>query len=120
MNISRMLGATVLGALCVTTAFADCAYPKKPKDPPNGLKASQDDMMAAQKVVKQFNGDVESYLTCLDTETEALLSSLPPDTKPEKIQQIKGKQAKKHNAAVEDMQKYADAFNKQLRAFKAK
>lgn len=120
MNISRMLCAAVLSALCATTAFADCAYPKKPKDPPNGSKATQEDMIAAQKLTKQFNTDVETYLTCLETETEALIAGLPADTKPEKIQQIKGKQAKKHNAAIEDMQKYADSFNKQLRAFKAK
>lgn len=120
MNISRTFCAAVLSTLCATAAFADCSYPKKPKDPPNGMKATQEDMIAAQKVTKQFNADVEAYLTCLESETEGLISALPPDTKPEKIQQIKGKQAKKHNAAIEDMQKYADAFNKQLRAFKTK
>lgn len=101
-------------------AMADCAYPKKPSDPPNGAKATQEEMVAAMKVTKQYDADVKSYLSCLDGETDSLLKGLGTDAKPEAIQQVKSKQDLKHNAAVEDLQKYADAFNVQLRAFKGK
>jgi len=77
-------------------------------------------MIAGMKITKQYDADVKAYLSCLDTETESLITSLGSDAKPERIQQVKAKQNLKHNAAVDDLQKYVDAFNEQLRAFKAK
>lgn len=120
MRILKAWAVTAAGMLCIAPAFADCAYPKKPDDPPNGAKATQEEMLTAQRATKQFNVDVESYLACLSGETETLVSELGPDATPEQVQKLKNKQAMKHNAAVDDLQKHADAFNKSLRAFKSK
>lgn len=120
MTILKALTVTAVGMWCIAPAFADCAYPKKPSDPPDGAKATKEQMLEAQRATKQFNVDVETYLTCLTQETETLVSELGPDAKPEQIQKVKSKQAMKHNAAVDDLQQHADAFNKSLRAFKAK
>lgn len=120
MTIWKALAVTAVGMWCVAPAFADCAYPKKPSDPPDGAKATQEQMLEAQRATKQFNADVETYLACLEKETDALVSELGPDAKPEQIQKVKSKQAMKHNAAVDDLQQHADAFNKSLRAYKTK
>lgn len=120
MRISKTLTAVAVSLLCAASAFADCTYPKKPSDPPDGSKATKEQMIAAQQATKQFNLDVETYLACLDKETDAMVTALGQDAKPEQIQQVKSKQAMKHNAAVDDLQQHADAFNKQLRAYKSK
>ena len=112
--------AAALSLSCAIPAMADCTYPKKPSDPPNGAKATQEEMVAAMKATKQYDADVKAYLACLDTETDSLISALGSDAKPEQIQQVKSKQNLKHNAAIDDLQKYADGFNTQLRAYKAK
>lgn len=119
MRISKIVCAVAVSLLCAASAFADCTYPKKPSDPPDGAKATKDQMIAAQQATKQFNVDVENYLACLDKETDSMIAGLGQDAKPEQIQQIKNKQAQKHNAAVDELQQHADAFNKQLRAYKA-
>lgn len=120
-SVSRLCFPAIFAlALSTTNALADCVYPKTPADPPVGKNASQDDMLAAMKLTKQYDADVKAYLGCLDTETEAQISNLGADAKPEQIQQVKKKQNLKHNAAVDDLQKYVDAFNVQLRAFKTK
>src|SRR6267154_1596120 len=112
--------AALLSLSCAVPVLADCTYPKKPSDPPNGAKTTQEEMVAAMKITKQYDVDVKSYLNCLDTETDSLVNALGADAKPEAVQQVKNKQNLKHNAAIDDLQKYADTFNLQLRAFKAK
>lgn len=120
MRTVKALAVAAVGMLCMAPVFADCTYPKKPTDPPDGGKATQEQMLDAQRATKQFNADVSAYLECLDKETDSMIGELGPDAKPEQIQKVKSKQAMKHNAAVDDLQKQADAFNKSLRAFKSK
>ncbi len=120
MRISRILTVAAASLICAAPAFADCAYPKKPSDPPDGKKATKDQIIAAQQATRQFNADVETYLACVDKETDQMVAALGADAKPEQVQQVKSKQAQKHNAAVDEVQSYADAFNKELRAYKSK
>lgn len=120
MTFSKLFCVAAVLSLSALPTYADCAYPKRPTDPPNGAKASQEEMLAAMKATKQYDADVKVYLSCLDDETDALVNALGTDAKPEQIQQVKAKQNLKHNAAVDDLQKYVDAFNVQLRAYKAK
>lgn len=121
MKFANQLCATaVLSLLCAVPAMADCTYPKKPSDPPNGAKATQDEMVAAMKATRQFDADVKTYQACLDAETEAMLNALGDQAKAEDIKRVKDKQTLKANTAYEDAAKIAAAFNEQLRAFKAK
>jgi hypothetical protein len=112
--------AAVLSLSFAAPVLADCAYPKKPVDPPSGAKATQEEMVAAMKASRQFDADVKGYQECLNTETEAMIAKLGDQAKPEEIERVKIKQNTKANAAFEDATKVADAFNAQLRAFKAK
>lgn len=121
---------TIAKKLCIAAAFslmgtapvlaADCVYPKKPVDPPNGAKATQDEMVGAMKATRQFDADVKAYQACLDTETEAMLNALGSKATAEDIKRVKDKQTLKANTAYEEAAKVAEAFNVQLRAFKAK
>jgi len=59
------------------------------------------------QTLKEYNGDVDTYLKCLDFEAKQnRLSS--------------GDQEKMHNAAVDTLQKVANKFNEQVRSFKSK
>jgi hypothetical protein len=92
-----LLAANAFGA---ATAFgAECAAPTAPAMP-NGAAASLDDMKAAQADMKKYLVDTDDFLKCLDFSHGA-------------------DNTDKHNHAVDLMQKYASAFNEQLKAFKA-
>lgn len=109
-------------ALLPIAAWADCTYPKKPAKAPNGNSATREEMVAAQKVQKQYQADVTSYLTCLKGEHEATLAKLDPATKnlEDEKKKLTSRWEKKNDAAVDEAQDVADRFNEQLSAFKAK
>jgi hypothetical protein len=99
-------------------AFADCAYPRAPQKIPDGKTASEAEMMEAMSAFKQYNGDVTNYTTCLEKETSDKIRETGGATS--LIVQIKTVQAKKHNAAIEELQDKAKVFNEQVRAYKAR
>ena len=99
-------------------AQATCIYPRKPERVPDGRTATYDEMLAAQKAVKQFNDDIASFNACLDMEMVAFEKSGQFDEA--RLEELRAMQAKKNNAAVDDIQSLADAFNEQLRIFKAR
>ncbi len=109
------LGCAVLG-LTSQIALADCIYPKAP-DPVNASTATQPDMMAAMAAFKQYNTDVDAYVTCLDTETA---DKVKEASGAGAIMQIKSMQARKKTAATDERQAKIDAFNKAVREFKSK
>src|SRR5215831_16718070 len=107
------------GSLAAAQANAACTYPSKPGKMPDGNTASKDEMIAAKKLVVQYNTDMAAYLECLDTEFSAKLASMPKATDKEKAD-LQKKQDEKHDAAVNELQGVTDGFNEQLRAYKAK
>ena len=70
------------------------------------------------KAVKQFNEDVTAYNACLDMEMASLEQSGQFDAN--RLMELRAMQAKKNNAAVDEVQAVADQFNEQLRIFKAR
>ncbi len=112
--------AVVLSLGCAAAMAADCVAPKKPANPPDGKKATQEEMVVAMRESKQFDADVKAYQACLNTETEEMIVALGVDAKLEAIERVKSRQNKKADDAFEDATKVADAFNVQLRAFKTK
>ncbi len=101
-----------------TAAEATCIYPRVPDQIPDGSKATYEEMVAGQKVVQQFNNDINAYNTCLDLELESLAKSGQYDEN--RLAEMRAMQAKKNNAAVDEVQAVADRFNEQLRIFKAR
>jgi hypothetical protein len=99
-------------------AQATCIYPRAPDKVPDGATATYEEMAAAQKAVQQFNEDINSYNSCLDLELANLEKSGTYDEN--RLQELRAIQAKKNNAAVDEVQALADRFNEQLRVFKAR
>ncbi len=95
-----------------------CEYPER-IDIPNGSSATKDEMVAGQKDVKKFMADMEDYIACLDEEEEQHSADVEePDSSvdAQRDQML----VKKHNAAVDDMEKVAAAFNEEVRVYKGR
>jgi hypothetical protein len=90
----KTLSIAAVWAVCALPAFA-CERPSAPTSIPDGKTAAMEEMMAAKKAVDAFKKSVEDYLTC-------------------------EKNASKQNAAHEELEKVANRFNAEVRAFKAK
>lgn len=110
----RLVGSLLLTAglwLGPLAAQAACNYPTE-VSVPDGKAASEAEMNAAGKAVKQYMADMEAYLTCLDAEQAAL----PPE---QQTEETKSLTVKRHNAAVDAMEGMATRFNEQVRAYKS-
>lgn len=107
--MNRMILRAAFAAAILTSlpALADCTLPPPPSKIPNGSTASEQDMIAAMNTLKEYNGDVNVYLKCLDYEVKQ-------NRMPSSIRDSK------NNSAVAELQSVADKFNQQVRAFKAK
>jgi hypothetical protein len=112
------LTLAVLALLAAGSAQATCIYPRAPARAPDGQTASRDEMVAAQAAVKQFNEDITAYNSCLDMEMEQAVKSGAYDEN--RINELRAIQAKKNNAAVDEVTSVADSFNEQLRIFLAR
>ena len=89
---------SLAGLLCAP-AFANCEAPSTPAGPPDGSMASRDEMLAGIKSVKAYDAAVQAYLDCIAKS---------------------GGHALEGDRAVQSLRAFADKFNKEFRAFKAK
>lgn len=110
--------AALLGCLFVGSAQAACIYPRAPEHIPDGKTATKDEMVAAHTAVVQFNEDINAYNTCLDMEMASLEQSGQFDQA--RLMELRSMQAKKNNAAVDEVEAVAFRFNEQLRIFNAR
>ena len=95
-----------------------CDYPARAKIV-NGATATKEEMIASQKSVKTYLAAMDEYLACIEEEEKAARAELvEPDeqTLLEREQML----ARKHDAAVEEMEIIAAEFNEQVRAYKEK
>ena len=115
------LGQFAIAALLLSAhvgASAECTYPTTPDAPPNGNTATEAEMLAGREALMKYQTEVNTYLGCLDKETQARIAEAGDNA--EQINQIKAVTAKKHNAAVDELQARAARFNHELRAYKNK
>jgi hypothetical protein len=117
MKVLLPLAAVALFALPVHAA---CTYPTGPTTLPDGATATKEEMIAAQKLVKKFDEEINAYTACIKLEEDAALAKGGTKLTPEQKNAIEQQQAQKNNAAVDDDQKLADRFNEQIRVFKAR
>jgi hypothetical protein len=101
-------------------AHAECTYPRAPSNLPDGRTATEEAMFNGMKEVKEYNALVTTYLTCLDEQMNTDIANAGPEATSEVIAQIKAINAKRHNAAIQDLEDHAARFNEQVRTFKAK
>ena len=116
--ITRIASGLMLATFLAGAAQADCVYPKSPTNLPDGATATQDDMVAGMKAVKEYNEQVNTYLTCLESEMNTRIEAAGADAPAEQIEQIKAIHTKRHNAAVEELEASAAQFNEQVKVFK--
>ncbi|MGQ0430437.1 MAG: hypothetical protein ACT4UQ_10935 [Gammaproteobacteria bacterium] len=114
----RLVPIAVFALLAGGAAQAACIYPRAPQRIPDGKTASYEEMVAAHEQVAQFNVDINAYNACLDLEMTALEKSGRYDEN--RLEELRAMHAKKNNAAVDEVQAVADAFNEQLAIFKAR
>jgi len=110
------LGLSVLLSI-TSSAWADCTYPKAPAVMPDAATATKEQMVEAAGQFKQYNAEVDAYVTCLDQETETRVKEASGAGA---VIQIKSLQAKKKTSAMDERQAKIDEFNKQIRLFKSK
>lgn len=106
-----------------TAAHAACVYPQAPQNIPNGTMATKDEMLAAQSSIKAYRDQVEQvYLVCLEKEKNDAIGAL--DTTDAEYAQKKAAiediQAKKNNAAVDELTALADRWKVEIKAFNDK
>lgn len=78
---------------------------------PDGKVATMDQMVDAQKKVKEYMTGMDDYLACIDGELKTAGDDAPDE--------FKALMTERHNTAVAEMEAVAGAFNEQVRAFKA-
>jgi len=120
MKIRLLPCLLLLGLSAWGVAHADCAYPRAPASLPDGRTSTEADMANGMKAVKEYNALVTAYLDCLDEKMNADIASAGPDASSDVIAQIKAINAKRHNAAVQELEDSVARFNEQVRTFKAK
>lgn len=120
MKIRFASALVVAGLLSAGFANAECVYPKAPASIPDGKTATEDEMMTGMRAVKEYNVQVTAYLNCLDMQMQTDISAAGTEAPPETVAQIKAINAKRHNAAVEELESHAARFNEQVKAYKAR
>ncbi len=123
--MKALYSLALLAALAAGNANAACSYPMAPDTIPDGNTATLEEMVAAQKAVKAFDGQINAYTACLKLESDAALAKVDsaqddPKKKAEQKEELGRVQIQKHNAAVEADEALATRFNEQLKVFKAK
>lgn len=120
MRIRIWSGLMLAGMLTVGAANAECIYPKTPSDMPIGTQASEQEMIDGMKAVKTYNNEVTAYLSCLDMKMETDIAAAGAAAPADQVAQIKAINAKRHNAAVEELEAHAARFNDQVKAYKSR
>jgi len=115
-----LLPVLLIAAAMASPAHAACTAPTNEVKIPNGSTATMDEMLAAKKAIQENNAVVETYTQCLKAEQEAKIAAGGPDMKDEEKVKISTQYANLQNVEVEKLQKLADQFNVEVRAFKAK
>lgn len=112
-----------IAAFAAGPVRADCSYPPPPDKLPDGNTASLQEMVAAQKTVKEYDKAINAYLSCIELEQNAASSKAGGKPTPEQkkaLDDMSRVTIQKHNAAVDQDRSVADRFNEQVKVFKAK
>ncbi|HEY0686388.1 MAG TPA: hypothetical protein VGD45_28885 [Steroidobacter sp.] len=120
MNKTIITGTLLASLVAAAAASAECSYPRTPSGLPDGATATQDEMVAGMKAIKEYNASVSSYLECLETEMNTRIEAAGADAPADQVEQIKAIHTKRHNAAVEELEATAARFNEQVKVYKAR
>ena len=117
--MNRSVALLLLTTLAASTAFADCNYPKAPGTIPDGKTAALEEMLAANKAVKAYNADMETYLGCIKKEVEESMARQNETLNEDQKKQMAAVWQQRNNAAVDELESVAARLNEQIRVYKA-
>jgi hypothetical protein len=123
MKLLTSLVAVPLLLALGSAAEAACVYPQAPQSFPNGQKATKEEMLTAQGTIKEYSKTVqETYLPCLEEEMNTAIAALDPADPEFEKKKVSAEaiHAKKHNAALDELQAVADHWKVEMTAYKAK
>ena len=109
MKSSVTLVVATLNAVS-TAAFAACENPSI-ATVPDGSSATMEQLLEAQAGVKAYMAAMEVYLACINEELETAGDDAPAE--------FKSLMVTRHNTAIAEMETVADAFNQQVKAYRA-
>ncbi len=114
-----LFSLALVASLAAGPLHAACTYPKAPEKIPDGQNSTLEDMLAMQKLVKQFDTEIGAYQTCLETEYNDALAEGTNLTDAQKTERKK-MLSQKQNAAADDATTVAARFNDQVRTYRDK
>jgi hypothetical protein len=128
-GISRMKVFFAIAATAVLsagTAHADCSYPTPPDHIPDGNTATLQEMVEAQKAVKEYDKAINAYVSCIQLERDDAVGKIakpgetPTAEQKKAMADMERVEVQKHNAAIDQLHSVADRFNEQVKVYKAK
>ncbi len=116
--MARLLALLLLLMAGPAFAEADCILPDRPEIP-DGTKASEAEMVKAQKAIKGFVAKAEAYLACTElhqakAQIAALHSNLPFTPNEQSAWDAR------YNDGVGIQTEVADQYNEQVRIYKGR
>jgi hypothetical protein len=117
--MKALFSLVLVASLAAGPIHAACTYPKAPEKIPDGRSATLEEMLATQKLVKQFDTEIGAYQTCLETEMNDALAQETNLTDAQKAERQK-MLSKKQNAAADDATTVAARFNDQVKIYREK
>jgi hypothetical protein len=115
-----LLPVTLLAAVIASPAFADCTAPTIAITVPDGSKATIEEMLAAKHAISDSDAAVQKYDDCLKAEQDAKIAAGGDKMKDEDKVKISAETVTRHNVVADQLQKIADQFNVEVRAYKAR
>jgi hypothetical protein len=113
----------MLAVTGLAQAQTSCVYPQAPQTFPDGATASKEEMVTGQTSVKTYASAVQdTYLPCLEKEKVDSIAKLDPvdETYAQKKVALEEIHAKKHNAALDELQAVADRWKEEITEYKAR
>ncbi len=110
MKMMWQILLTPVAALMFSSVHAECAIPEVVTVPEGG-SATEEEMVAGQKQVKQYMANMQAYLDCIDGDSAAADEKQTDEQRSTHVQM--------YNAGVDAMESLAAQFNAEVRAYKA-
>jgi hypothetical protein len=113
----------MLAVTGLAQAQTACVYPQAPQTFPDGATAPKEDMVAGQASIKTYATAVqETYLPCLEKEKVDSIAKLDAadEAYAQKKLALEEIHAKKHNAALDELQAVADRWKEEITEYKAR
>lgn len=103
-----------------TVALYSCHAPSDPPAPPDGAKASKDQMIASKRVTSQYNDDMNRYLDCLKTTSANLQAQYRGAAAAGEFSEVDALAVRLNNEAVDRLKLKVNAFNAELAKYKTR